>query len=77
MRENGASSSSSDLSAAPEKRAPSAKAADASSSTHIGRTKSSGKRCESIGTVKSDAPNAEMPKITYAAATTAAAMRNV
>ena len=54
---------SSDQSASREKRTPSASAADTSSSTHIGSTKSSGRKCDRIGTVNSAAPKAEMPKI--------------
>jgi len=33
-------------------------------SAHIGSTKSSGRKCDRIGTVKSAAPKAEMPKMT-------------
>ena len=68
---------SSDQSASREKRAPSASAAETSSSTHIGSTNSSGRKCDRIGTVNNAAPKAEMPKITYAPATVAAAMTNV
>jgi hypothetical protein len=64
MSENGVNSTSSDLSASREKRAPRVSAADTSSSTDSGSTKSSGNMCERIGTVKSAAPNAEMPNTT-------------
>jgi len=47
-----------------EKRAPSVSAADTSSSTHSGSTKSSGKKCDRIGTVNSAAPKVEIPNAT-------------
>ncbi len=53
---------------------PIAIAADTSSSTHTGNTKSSGYKKDSAGTVTSAAPNAEIPKMTYAAVTTSALM---
>ena len=62
--ESGTIHFSSDQSASREKRAPRASAADTSSSTHIGSTKSSGRKCDRIGTVNNAAPNAEMPKMT-------------
>jgi hypothetical protein len=55
---------SSDQSASREMRTPSATDADTSSSTTIGSTNSSGRKCDRIGTTNSAAPKAEMPNTT-------------
>ena len=64
IKQVGTISFSSDLSASRENRVPSASAAETSSSTDSGNTKSRGKNCDNRGTVKSAAPKAVMPKIT-------------